>query len=90
MPDGHEAADVAARLTEVYDERGQLSHQQALNLIRREFGDEFLYRNKDGGTAISRKVLAAFKKLTPNAVWERQGLRWRERQPWDKKARADN
>jgi hypothetical protein len=36
---------------------------------------------------INKDVLAAFNKLTPNAVWDRGERLWRERQSYDKPGR---
>jgi hypothetical protein len=38
-----------------------------------------VYKNDNGSDAIDRKVLARFKKLTPNLVYDRYFDNWRQR-----------
>lgn len=59
--------------------------------IVEQFGKEFTYTNKDGGLAISRKVLDEFRKLTGNdVVWERCDKLWRRRETYDRPGRQQD
>jgi hypothetical protein len=50
--------------------------------------DETLaYFDKSGNVCVGKKVLAAFNKLTPDAVYERVGKFWRDRLPSDQPGR---
>jgi hypothetical protein len=47
--------------------------------IRRKFGKQYVYVNASGGLSIQRGVLAEFRKLTPDLVWDRSEKGWRKR-----------
>ncbi len=81
--------DVAAWMRrELESEAGYLSQADAAAQIDSHFGDEFVYTNENGNLAISRKVLAAFKKLTAtDVVWDRRERAWRKRDPDDPEGR---
>jgi hypothetical protein len=51
--------------------------------IAQKFGPEFVYRNKNGNPAIDKGVLKEFRRLSPNAIWERGSRSWRCRKPFD-------
>ena len=52
--------------------------------IANRFGEEFLYENHAGNLAISRQVLAEFRKLTETSVvWDRGEKAWRLRESFD-------
>lgn len=57
--------------------------------IRQECGEEHTYMNANGNWAISKQVLAEFKKLTADThIWERGDRAWRlrtERDPVGKR-----
>jgi hypothetical protein len=56
--------------------------------IASRFGDAFTYINQNGNLAIDKKVLAAFKKLSGEAIiWERGQRLWRKRQEYDEPGR---
>jgi hypothetical protein len=87
------AADVAKRMLELLEDSDtgptmppkskELDQQDAVNMIRKEFGEEFLYENANGNVAIDNRVLAEFRKLTKDTVvWEKSGY-WRKRTPRD-------
>jgi len=57
----------------------ELDQQDAVNMIRTEFGEEFLYENENGHLAIGKRVLVEFRQLTKDTVvWEKSGY-WRKR-----------
>jgi hypothetical protein len=63
---------------------GDLYQDVAVVDISSKFGDEFTYENDSGNLAISKSVLAAFRKLTNDSVvWERGERRWRKRERSD-------
>jgi hypothetical protein len=74
------AEDVAQWLIAAIRSNGtKRSYQQRLvALIRKEFGEEWSYRNKNGNWAIDRGVLSEFGKLKDeHVVWERSDQSWR-------------
>lgn len=66
------------------EREGDLYQDVAVVEIGNKFGNEFTYENESGNLAISRSVLAAFRKLTNDTVvWERGERRWRKRESSD-------
>ncbi len=56
--------------------------------IAQKFGEEHVYENAAGNSAISKAVLAAFNDLTGDAVvWSRGERHWRPRESWDEAGR---
>lgn len=54
-----------------------LYQDTAVREIHGQFGDEFVYRNRRGNWAISRRVLEEFHRMTRGrVVWERGQRRW--------------
>jgi len=78
------AKDVAQFMAQQFDDRDFVYQDQIVNAIVERFGEEYLYRNKNGNRAISSEVLAIFRKLTPDVVWERGQRVWRKRASYDK------
>ncbi|MFF9003691.1 DUF6953 family protein [Streptomyces achromogenes] len=78
-------AQAAARwmLTQV-TENGELWQMDAADRIASDFDEGLTYTNDNGNLAISKEVLAAFRKMSEGTVvWER-GLRyWRRRTEQD-------
>lgn len=81
-------AQVAQWMVEELDRVQYLYQQDAVYGIETRFGEPFYYLNESGNPAISKKVLAAFKKLTGDAViWERGERMWRRRTDYDEAGR---
>jgi hypothetical protein len=54
------------------------AQQRLVAQIRKEFGEEWSYRNQNGNWAIDRGVLSEFGKLKDeHIVWERSDQTWR-------------
>lgn len=57
-----------------------LDQEVIVTKIRKECGEEHTYKNANGNWAISKQVLAEFRKLTAHThVWERGDRAWRLR-----------
>lgn len=57
--------------------------------IEEIFGETFVYENEHGNPAISRAVLAEFRRLTEaTVVWDRSERAWRWRDQYDGAGRA--
>jgi len=81
MVDANEVADWMASEVEV---EGFLYRETAVTQIAERFGDEFIYVDADGTSAISEAVLSAFRRLTEGAViWDPWDKCWRQRQVHD-------
>jgi hypothetical protein len=70
------------------DRETYLYQEAVVWVIEQKFGRDFVYENEAGNLAISKKVLAEFRKLTPNVVWERGERLWRKRERYDPAGRA--
>jgi hypothetical protein len=82
--------DIAKWMFEEVKKKGTLGLEQADAVLRieKQFGKEFVYDNDNGNRAISRQVLAAFKRLTGGTViWSRGEKAWRMRGPNDPKGK---
>lgn len=65
-----------------------LSQDTAAFSIASIFGAEFTYINDAGNTAIDKKVLEEFRKISSSAVvWERGTRLWRWREDYDTASR---
>lgn len=72
-------------------QKGALYQDDAADRIKRIFGSDFVYMNDGGGTAISKKALRAFNKLTKDdVVWSRYDRMWRPREPTDAPGRMQD
>lgn len=49
--------------------------------------EELAYYDANGNVCVGKKVLAAFNKMTPTAVYERADKFWRDRLPSDQPSR---
>jgi hypothetical protein len=68
-----------------FRKRGGSLHQRTVVARLREVNPDFVSRNRRGGWAINRAVLAAFRRLTEgDVVWSRSQLRWRQRRGHEK------
>jgi hypothetical protein len=82
------AAQVAAWMLKELEASDCLYQNVAADQIALLFGYEFTYDNARGNRAISKEVLAEFKKLTGNTVvWQRRERVWRKRQSYDEPGR---
>ena len=78
------ALDVARWMKAELDRQGDLYQEAVVCDIAGKFGDQFTYINENGNPAISRAVLAEFRRLTePDVVWARGERCWRKRQSYD-------
>ncbi len=79
---------IAERMVELLESQITLHQRNAVRVIREEFGEDFLYKNKKNRWAIDRRVLKAFNRLTGDGiVWQRSTRKWRPRRPHDKPGR---
>lgn len=75
---------VAAWMLEQYERNNRLVQSSAAQGIRKNFGEEHVYKNKQRNWGINKGVLAAFRKLTPDdVVWSRSSQTWRQRRESD-------
>ena len=70
------AEDVAHALADWLTELGYLEQADALQIVRDEFGDEFVWTNARGQHGIRCDVLAALTALAPEANRSRYFMFW--------------
>lgn len=70
--------DVAEWMFEQFNESKWLYQETIVYKIKKQFGDEFVFRNANGNYGISKGVLKHFRTLTEGkAIWERGSRAWR-------------
>ncbi len=83
------ANDAARWMLEEVQRSGHLAQEQAFDEIQQRFGGAFTYINDQGGNAIDKRVLSAFRRLSGDTVvWARRSCYWRMRQPGDDPSRV--
>ena len=81
-------ADVARWIVDQVQSNAVFYEATTSYLIRRQFGERFLYQKANGKWTISKRVLALFNELTDvDVVWERGQRCWRMRRLSDKPGR---
>ena len=78
------ASDVAAWMMQEVERDGILYQESAVGDIEKRFGEQFVYVNDSGNAAISKDILAEFRKVSgDDIVWERGERCWRKRERQD-------
>jgi len=78
------ASEIAEWMVERYLRRTRLPQDEIARALSREFGDDAVYRNKNGNLAIKPGVLREFRKRTEDTlVWLRSEKAWRHRTQLD-------
>lgn len=77
------ARDVAEFMAAQLREKKWLYQEDVVWEIERRFGKQFVHTNENLNQAINKDVLDEFRKLTPDAVWERGEKMWRSKESYD-------
>lgn len=80
-------ADAADWMLRRVEKSGVLHQDDAVSGVADKFGKGTTYENAAGNAAISKEVLAAFKKISPDIVWSRSERCWRKREKGDEPGR---
>ena len=84
-------SDVAEwMLAELERDSGVLSQEDAVGQIEMKFGAEFAPVNDSGNSSIRSDVLKAFRRISPDVIWERGERQWRKRAPFDAPGRQQD
>lgn len=70
-----------------YEAKGFLYQEEAATHLLHLHDVELAYYDNKGNVCVGKAVLAAFNKLTPDAVYERAAKFWRGRLPSDQPGR---
>jgi hypothetical protein len=75
-------SEVAQFMLDSMGDKSWLYQETIVQKIKRECGEEHVWRNPNGNLAIKPNVLAAFRKLTEGKlVWSRGERAWRTIRP---------
>lgn len=86
MASTDEEKKIAQWMLEQYTKHKRLPQTMAARGIMIEFGEQYVYRNKQRNWAINKGILEEFRKITPeDVVWSRSSQTWRARAPYDPK-----
>lgn len=73
----HTADEVAEWMFKEMRSSGVLYQEEAVNYIKNNFGESFIYINENGHKSIDKDVKKAFKKLHGGkAAWDRDAFYW--------------
>lgn len=57
--------------------KGTLHQADAIDYVKSQFGEQFVYVNENGNPSLSKEVKKAFRKLHKGRVaWDRDGFFW--------------
>ena len=80
--------DEAAKwMLDQYNKNGFLYQEEASSYFLNNDHDGMIYYDGKGNLCLGKEVLKKFKKLTPNAVYERANKFWRTRLETDQPGR---
>ena len=73
----NKSIEIANWLYEKVKEGDYVYQETVVSEIEDVFGEEYVYTNDKGNLAIDKEVLKAFKKISPDVVWNRVERYWR-------------
>jgi hypothetical protein len=79
--------DAAAWMLDRFDAKRFLYQEEAATHLLHLHDADLAYYDGSGNVCVGKKVLAAFNKLTLDAVYERADKFWRDRLPSDQPGR---
>ena len=84
MTTPEQATEIAKFMLAEYLQAERLEQRRATWIIRGRFGEQNLYKNKNGHWAIDQIILDEFQKIRPaDVVWSRSRQLWRKRRDGD-------
>jgi hypothetical protein len=73
----HTSVEVAEWMFSELKNSGVLYQTAAVNYIKEQFGEQFIYVNDNGHESIDKEVKKAFKRLHGGkAAWDRDAFYW--------------
>lgn len=79
--------EAAEWMLELYESKRFIYQEEAASHLLHLHDEELAYYDSNSNVCVGKKVLAAFNKLTPDAVYERTDKFWRDRLPSDEPGR---
>jgi hypothetical protein len=77
----------AAWMLQQYEAKRFLYQEEAASHLLHLHDESLAHYDANGNVCVGKKVLAAFNKLTPDAVYERTAKFWRDRLSTDQPGR---
>nr|WP_041613783.1 hypothetical protein [Paenibacillus sp. JDR-2] len=57
--------------------RGMLRQEEAIEHVKQQFGEQYIFVNENGNVSLEKEVKKAFRKLHKGRVaWDRDGFFW--------------
>jgi hypothetical protein len=79
--------EAAGWMLRQFDAKRFLYQEEAASHLLHLHDRQLAYYDGSGNVCVGKKVLTAFNKLTPDAVYERTAKFWRDRLPSDQPGR---
>ncbi|MEC0240679.1 hypothetical protein P4H66_12560 [Paenibacillus dokdonensis] len=71
------AQEVAEWMVQEIRPTGTLYQTDAIEYVKTQFGEQFVFVNENGNTSLSKEVKKAFRKLHGGKIaWDRDGFFW--------------
>ncbi|WP_435923147.1 DUF6953 family protein [Paenibacillus sp. DYY-L-2] len=71
------AQEVAEWMVKEIRSTGTLYQADAIEYVKTNFGEQFVFVNENGNTSLSKEVKKAFRKLHGGRIaWDRDGFFW--------------
>ncbi|GIO85552.1 hypothetical protein J25TS5_24840 [Paenibacillus faecis] len=71
------AQEVADWMVKEIRSTGTLYQADAIEYVKTQFGEQFVFVNENGNTSLSKEVKKAFRKLHGGKIaWDRDGFFW--------------
>ncbi|GGA34435.1 DUF6953 family protein [Paenibacillus physcomitrellae] len=71
------AQEVAEWMVKEIRSTGTLYQTDAIEYVKAQFGEQFVFVNENGNTSLSKEVKKAFRKLHGGKIaWDRDGFFW--------------
>ncbi|NMO96388.1 DUF6953 family protein [Paenibacillus lemnae] len=71
------ADNVAEWMVKEIQFTGTLRQEDAIEYVRKHFGEQFVFVNENGNASLSKEVKKAFRKLHNGRIaWDRDGFMW--------------
>jgi hypothetical protein len=78
------AAQIAQWMFDKLQQQKSLKQSSVASQIRTQWGEQYVFKNRQRNWGINKDILDEFRKLTPdNVVWSRSRQTWRYRGPGD-------
>ncbi|MEW4371070.1 DUF6953 family protein [Paenibacillus kandeliae] len=72
-----QAQEIASWMIEHIRDRGMLRQEEAIDYVREQYGEQFLFTSDSGNISLDKEIKKAFRKQHGGRVaWDRDGFFW--------------